>query len=133
MGLAQQRGEHRHHQQHQQPGDVHRQRGGERDQGDQILQRRQQHGEQPDPSHRLPPGPLQLVVDLGVLELLQVERRRVLHQLDAGPVGEQVAQQALEQGGDPAQPLAHQRDGQLDARAAPPAGSTAPARPPAPW
>ncbi len=114
VGLAQQRGEHRDHEEHQQPGDVDRDRDAERRQGDQVLQRRQQHGEEPDPPHRLPPGPLQLVVDLRVLELLQVERRGVLHQLDAGPVGEEVAQETLQQGGDPAQPLAHHRDRQLD-------------------
>ena len=116
VGLAQERGEHRDDQQDQEPGDVHRERRGQRHQGDEILQRREEHGEEPDAAHRLPAGPLQLVVDLGVLELLQVEGGRVLHQLDAGAVGEQVAQQALQQGGDAAQPLAHQRDGQLDAQ-----------------
>jgi hypothetical protein len=39
----------------------------------------------------------------------------VLHQLDAGPVGEQVPQQALQQRRHPAQPFAGQRDRQLDA------------------
>ncbi len=39
----------------------------------------------------------------------------MLHQLDAGAVGEQVAQEALQQRRHPAQPFAHQRDRQLDA------------------
>ncbi len=114
MGLAQQRRQHRHHQQHQKPGDVHRERDAERDQGDQVLQCRQQHGEEPDPPHGLPPGPLQLIVDFGVLELLQVERRRMLHQLNAGAIGEEVAQETLQQRRHPAQPFADQGDRQLD-------------------
>jgi hypothetical protein len=63
-----------------------------------VLHRGEQQGEEADPAHRLPPGALQLVVQLGVLELLEVEVGRVAHQLDAGLVGEQVAEQALEQG-----------------------------------
>ena len=78
----------------------------------------EQQGEQPDASDRLPAGALQLVVDLGVLELLQIERGRVSHELHAGAIGEEVAQQALEQRGDPRQPLTDQGDGQLDGRAA---------------
>ena len=83
-----------------------------------VLQRGQQQGEQADPPHGLPPGPLQLVVQLGVLELLEVERGRVPHELDAGPVGEQVAQQALEQRGDAAQPFADEGDARARAPAA---------------
>ena len=79
-----------------------------------VLHRREQQREQPDPAHRLPAGPLQLVVELGVLELLQVERRRVAHELDAGLVGEEIAEQALEQRGEARQALAHQRDGELE-------------------
>ena len=114
MGLAQQRGQHRDHQQHQQPGDVDRERRRQGDQRDRVLHRGEQQGEEPDPAHRLPPGALQLVVDLRVLELLQVERRGVPHQLDAGAVGEEIAQQALEQRREPGQPLAHQRDRELE-------------------
>jgi hypothetical protein len=40
----------------------------------------------------------------------------VLHELDAGAVGEQIPQQALQQRRDSAQPLADERDGQLDAK-----------------
>ena len=114
MGLAQERGEHRDHQQHQQPGDVHRERRGEGDEGDDLLHRREQEREQPDAADRLPPRPLELVVQLGVLELLQVERRRVAHQLDARLVGEEIAEQALEQRRDARQSLAHEGDGELD-------------------
>ena len=114
VGFAEKRRQHRDDQQEQQPGDVDRQRHAQRHERDQVLDRRQQQGEQPDATHRLPAGPLQLVVDLRVLELLQVERGRVAHELDAGAVGEEIAQQALEQRGEPAQPLAHQRDAQLE-------------------
>ncbi len=115
MGLAQERRQHRDHQQQQQPGYVDRERRGQGDQGDQVLQRRQQHRKQADAADRLPPGPLQLVVDLRVLELLQVEIGGVLHELHAGPVGEQVSQEALEQGRYSAQSFAHQGDAELDA------------------
>ena len=114
VGLAEERGEHRHHEQDEEPGHVYRDGGAEGGERDSILHRREEQGEEPDPSHRLPPRPLQLVVHLGVLELLQVERGRVAHQLDAGSIREQVAEQALEQRREPGQPLADQCDDELD-------------------
>jgi hypothetical protein len=111
VGLAQERGQHRDHQQQQQPGYVHRQRHAQRHQGDHVLDRGEQQGA--DAPHRLAPGPLQLVVQLGVLELLQVERRRVAHQLHAGAIGEEVAEQALQQRRHPGETLAHHGDAQL--------------------
>ena len=134
--LAQEGRQHGHDQQDQQPGDVHRQRHRQGDERDQVLQRGEQEGEEPDAVHRLPAGPLQPVVDLRVLELLQVECSGVAHELDAGPVGEEIAEQALQQGREPAESLAHQRDAQLqgeqlgepDPRRGPPAPATPIAR-----
>ncbi len=113
VGLAQQRGEHRDREQREQPGHVDRERHRQRGQRDQVLHRGQQQGEEPDPAHRLAPRPLELVVDLRVLELLEVERRGVAHQLDAGAVGEEIAQQALEQRRHAAEAFAHERDAEL--------------------
>ena len=113
MGFAQERRHHCHHQQQQQPGDVDGQRRGQGGKRDRVLDRREQQGEEADPAHRLAPSPLELVVDLGVLELLQVEGGRVTHELDARLVGEEIAEQALEQGRDAGQPLAHHGDDEL--------------------
>ena len=54
-----------------------------------------------------------MIVDLGVFELGEIERRGVLHEPHAQPVGEQVAEQALEQGREARQPFAHHRDAEL--------------------
>ncbi len=70
--------------------------------------------EQSDPSDRLTPRPLELVVHLGVLELLEVEHRRMTHQLDAGAVGEEIAEEALEQRRDPGQSLTGQGNRHFD-------------------
>ncbi len=48
-------------------------------------------------------GPLQLVVEGAVLKLVEVQLGGVLHQADGGLVGEQVAEQRIEQGHAPAQ------------------------------
>ena len=114
MGLAEERRENCQREEQQQPGDVDRDRNGQRDERDQVLEAGEYAGEEPDPPHRLPAGPLQLVVDLGVLELLEIERGRVLHQLNAGAVGEQVAQQTLQQGRGTGQDFADDCDAELD-------------------
>ena len=54
-----------------------------------------------------------MVVGLRVLVLREVERRRVLHQPHADPVGEQIAEQALEEGREAGEPLASDRDAEL--------------------
>ena len=63
---------------------------------------------------RLPPGALELVVECGVLELIQVERRRVLHQTHACIVREEFAEQALDQHRGPREHLAHEHDADLE-------------------
>ncbi len=114
MGLAEQRGEYGHHEQHQQPGHVGREGGAERDQRDRVLDRGQQQSKQPDAPDRLPPRALELIVEIGILELLEVEGGRVAHELHAGAVGEEIAEQALEQRRNPREALAHQCDDELD-------------------
>jgi hypothetical protein len=91
VGFAEQRGQHGDHQQHQQPRHVRCQRSGERDEGNEVLDRRQDQAEQGDAADRLPPRPLEAVVQLRVLELLQVKRGGVAHEVHAGAVGEEVA------------------------------------------
>ena len=114
MRLAEERRQHRDDQQQQQPGQLDGQHRGQRDQGDQVLGRREQQRDQADPPHRLAARPLEVVVGLRVLVLGQIEGGGVLHQPHADSVGEQVAQQALEQRGEPRQSLAPDRDGELE-------------------
>ena len=54
-----------------------------------------------------------MIVDLGVFELGEIERGGVTHQPDAEPVRKQVAEQTLEQGREPRQSLAHDRNAEL--------------------
>src|SRR3989475_11058133 len=69
----------------------------ERDQGDEVLRRRQEQRDEPDPAHGLATRALQVIVGLRVLVLRQVERCRMLHEPYADAVRKQVAEQALEQ------------------------------------
>ena len=114
VALSQERRNHRDGEEEEQPGHVDQQSQGEGDQGDQVLHRSEELGEQADASHRLPAGPLQPVIGLRILELLQVEAGGMLHELNAGPVGEEIAQQALVEGGHPGQCFADQGNPQLD-------------------
>ena len=57
----------------------------------------------------LPPRALELVVERGILELREVERRRVLHEPDARVIREQIAEQALDQRGRAREQLAAER------------------------
>ena len=50
-----------------------------------------------DATRRSLPRALELIVELRILELLQVERRGVLHDADADPIREQIAEQALDE------------------------------------
>src|SRR2546427_3924738 len=52
----------------------------ERDQGDEVLRRRQEQRDEPDPAHGLATRALQVIVGLRVLVLRQVERCRMLHE-----------------------------------------------------
>ena len=44
------------------------------------------------------PRALEVIVELRVLELMQIERGRVLHDADADAIREQVAEQSLDEG-----------------------------------
>jgi hypothetical protein len=70
--------------------------------------------EQPDSSGRLPPRAVELVVEVGVLELVEVERRGVAHQAHARHVREEVAEQTLDERGGAGQRLAHDREHDFD-------------------
>ncbi len=97
MCFAEERRQHGDREEEQQPGQLNQQHAGQRNQRDEVLRCPEQQREQPDSAGRLATRALQVVVDLGVLELRQVERRGMLHQPDAEPVREEVAEQTLEQ------------------------------------
>ncbi len=114
MGLAEQRGNDGDHQQDEKPWDIERERRAEGDERDGILYSRQQEGEQSDTADGLTPGSLELVVEVGILELLEIERRGVAHEVDARAIGKEITQEALEQRRAPGQPFPGQCDRELD-------------------
>jgi hypothetical protein len=95
--FAKERGQHRYGQQQEQPGQLHQQHTRQGNQRDEVLRRSQNQREQADTADSLPPRPLEMIVDLGVLELGEIERGGVLHEAHTEPIGEEIAQQALEQ------------------------------------
>ena len=131
MRLADERRHQRHRQQHDQPWRVDQQAGGEADHGDRILHLAEQLAHQVHAAHRLATRAIELVLQVGILEVLQVQRRRMLHQAHAGGVGEQfrqqrvaVADQAAEQvGTDRQRELDHQQPRQRFQLAAAPGGA----------
>ena len=62
---------------------------------------------------RLPPGALQPVLQLAVLEVLEVERRRVLHQPQARLVAESLGEQRIEQRDEAAEHVGGDRQPEL--------------------
>src|SRR5437868_8481050 len=92
MGLAQKARNDGQGEQKQQPRIVGDQGTGECDQRQRILGHRKQQAEKRNPTHGLSPGALEMIVELGILELGEIELRSVLHQLDAHRVGKEIAQ-----------------------------------------
>ena len=113
MRFAEERRHHRHGEQQQQPRLLQQEDACQGDQRHEALRRRQEQREQPDAPHRLAAGALQVIVNLGVLELRQIERRRMLHQAHADAVAEQVAEQALEQRREARQRFPHHGEAEL--------------------
>ena len=67
------------------------------DDGDDVLGLTEELRDQARAPGRLPPGTLQPVLQLAVLEVLEVERGGVLHEPQAGFVAETLRQQGVEQ------------------------------------
>jgi hypothetical protein len=118
--LADEGGDQRHPQQHDQPRHVDQQADGEADHRDRVLELAEEQPHQVHPAHRLPARPVEPVLELRVLEVLEIERCRVLHKPHAGGVGEElreravgVADRAAEEVGEDRQPeLERQQQGQ---------------------
>ena len=86
-------GKHEHQQEPAVEGD---ERGKERNQGQTALPDAEQYCQQPDPPDGLPAGSLQRIVELRVLEVLQIQGGRVLHDPHRQTIAEQIAEKALE-------------------------------------
>ncbi len=103
----------RHRQQRDQPRRVHQQADGEAGHGDGVLQLPEQLAHQVHPPHALPPCAVQAVLQFGVLEVLQVQQRGMLHQAHAGGVVEQLREQVVGIGHQPAKQVRADRQRQL--------------------
>ena len=112
MRLADEGGHQCHHQQQDQPGGVYQQAGGEADHRDRVLRLPEQLAHQVHPPHGLAARAIQLVLQIRILEVLQIQPRRVFHQADAGGVGEQFRQQRVGVADEPAQQI--RQDGQAE-------------------
>ena len=79
-------------QQHDQPRRVRQQTGAKRQNGNQILCLTEQLRHQTHAPHGLAARPFQLILQIGVLEILEIQGRRMLHQPDRGGVSEHLGQ-----------------------------------------
>ena len=95
--LADERRHQRDRQQHDEPGRVHDQPRGEADDRHGVLRLAEQLAHQRRAPGRLAPRALEAVLQVGVLEVLEVQRRRMLHQAQARLVAEFLRQQRIDQ------------------------------------
>jgi hypothetical protein len=108
VSLAQERGHERQHQQHDQPRRVDRQARGKAGDRHHVLGLAQDLVQQRRPARGLPPRAIELVLHLAVLEVLEVEARRMLHQADAGVVREALREQRVDERDDAAEQVGQQ-------------------------
>ena len=92
MRLAEKGGHQRHQQQHDQPGREDDETGREAGHGDEVLRLREKLAHQGHAPAGLAAGALELVLELGILEILEVERRGMLHQPHARPRADPLGQ-----------------------------------------
>ena len=114
MRLSQERRQHGGQQQHHQPGREYDQPGGKRDQAEGVLAEPQDRSQKPHPAGGLAAGAVEFVVKNGILERSQIQAVGMLHQADADPVGEAVAEQAVAQSIEPAEDVARDGEAQFD-------------------
>src|SRR5689334_18931293 len=83
--------------QDEEPAAEREQCGAERGERERVLGESQYLREEADAPSRVSARTLEVVVELRVLELREVQRRRVLHEPDAHAVGEQIAEQTFDE------------------------------------
>ncbi len=84
MRLADECRDERDREQHDEPRRVDEQARGEAGDGDQVLRLAEKLAHEPGAAGRLRARPLEPILELAILEILEVEARRVLHQPHAG-------------------------------------------------
>ena len=124
--LADEAGQDGEREQEQQPRVVQHQRGAEGAERDDVLPHREEHRDQPDARRRLPARALEVVVEVRVLELLEIQRRRVAHEAHADVVREQIPQQRLDQRRGAREQLSCDDDRQLERHDPPQVGERCP-------
>ena len=113
MRLADEGRNQRHGQQQHQPRRIHQQPDREADHGDAVLHLAEQLAHQAHAAHGLAARAVELVLQVGILEVLEVERRGMFHQPDAGGVGEQFRQQPVAVADHPAEQVGADRQREL--------------------
>ena len=119
MRLAEERRHQGDEQQNDEPRRVDEQAGGEARHRHDVLRLPEQLAHQRHASAGLPARALELVLELGVLEILKVERRRMLHEADARGVGHALRQQAVDERDDAAENVGQHGKRKLDAEQQP--------------
>jgi hypothetical protein len=111
--LAHERGYEREDEQRDQPRRVRDQADREAGDGDDVLRLAEDLAHERRAARRLAARAVEPVLQLAVLEVLEVERRRVLHQADAGRVREALGQEAVDERDDAAHHVRQHGEGQL--------------------
>ena len=93
MRLADERRHERDREQHDEPRRIDDEAGGEADDRHDVLRLREELAHQRHATGRLPPCALESILQLAVLEVLEIEGGRMLHQAQARRVGELLGQQ----------------------------------------
>ena len=117
--FAEEAGDDRDDEQDHEPRTEREQAGAERHERQRVLREAEQLGHEPDSPHGLTPCALQMIVELGILELREIERRGVLHEPHADPIAEPVAEHALDETRRPGQEFTDNDDCHLDRDEAP--------------
>ncbi len=114
MRLANETRQHGDDEQHEEPRRLRGKRDAQRREREDALRHAEQLREQRDATGRPLPRALEMIVERRILELVQIERRRVLHDADADPIREQVAEQAFDKPGRAREELAASGDSHLE-------------------
>ena len=97
MRLADESRHQRHKQQHDEPGRVNDESGGKARHRHDVLRLTEQLRHQRHPPAGLAARALELILEIGVLKILQVESCRMLHQTDARGIGHAFGKQAVDE------------------------------------
>ena len=111
--LADERGQERDGEQHDEPRRVDEEPRGEAHDGDDVLRLAEELADEARAARGLAPRALQPVLQLAVLEVLEVERGRVLHEPQARLVAELLGQQRIEQRDEAAEHVGGDREPEL--------------------